>query len=310
MSAPVELSDLELRSHQSLSTGNIQPEVLGGEDPTAHWLRRIGQTPLLSREKERELTALAHKGDGSARRMLIESNLRLVVSIAKRYIGRGLSMPDLIQEGNLGLVRAVEKFDPSRGFRFSTYATWWIRQAIARSVNEQSRIIRLPVHLSETISRVSRTTAVLRQELDRDPTIAEVAERTQLAPDRVQQLLHLTCDMISLDSPVGETELNNLVDILPDSSEESQRDIDHDQALKMGIDREFRSLTEREREVISLRFGMRDGVCYTLIQIANELHVTRERIRQIEASALRKLKDPSARLRLESLLDNCSAKHG
>lgn len=304
MSAPVGLSDFDLKSLQSLPTGNTQTELLGSEDPTALWLRRIGRTPLLSRDKERELTALAHEGDGSARRTLIESNLRLVVSIAKRYLGRGMSMADLIQEGNLGLVRAVEKFDPSRGYRFSTYATWWIRQAIARSVSEQSRIIRLPVHLSETISRVARTTAILRQELDRDPTTAEVAERAHLAPDRVQQILNLSLDMISLDSPFGDMESSNLIDALPDLSEESQRDLNHEQALKIGIDRELRFLTDKEREVLSLRFGMQDGVCHTLSEIAALLDVTRERIRQVEQAGLRKLKDPSAVLRMQSLLDS------
>lgn len=303
MSAPVGLSDFDFRSLQSLHTGNSQSEQLGTEDPTALWLRRVGQTPLLSRDQERELSVRAHQGDRSARRTLIESNLRLVVSIAKRYLGRGISMPDLIQEGNLGLVRAVEKFDPSRGFRFSTYATWWIRQAISRSVTEQSRIIRLPAHLTESISRVSRCISMLRQELDRDPTIFEVAERAQLAPERVQQLLQLTLEMVSLDSPVGEAENSQLIDILPDSSPESQRDCNHDHALKIGIESELSLLNEKERTVLEMRFGIYDEVCYTLEEIACRVGLTRERIRQIESCALRKLKDPSAKVRLESLLE-------
>ena len=263
------------------------------DDPVHLYLKEIGHYPLLSLSDEIELSKRIELGDGSAKQLLAESNLRLVVSIAKRYVGRGLSFLDLIQEGNLGLIKAVEKFDYTKGFKFSTYATWWIRQAITRSIADQSRTIRIPVHMSEVINKTYRVSRNLLQDLGREPTEQELAEALGLQIDKVREILKVSADPISLDTPIGEEEDSHLGDFIRDDNILGPEDAASYSILRDQISRLLDTLTEREQRVLILRFGLKDGRSRTLEEVGREFNVTRERIRQIEAKALRKLRHPS-----------------
>lgn len=263
------------------------------DDPVHLYLKEIGNYPLLSMEEEIELAKRIVDGDESAKQLLAESNLRLVVSIAKRYVGRGLSFLDLIQEGNLGLIKAVDKFDYSKGFKFSTYATWWIRQAITRSIADQSRTIRIPVHMSEIINKTFRVSRTLLQELGREPTEQELADALDMPVEKVREVLKISSDPISLDIPIGEEEDSHLGDFIRDDNIVGPEESASYSILRDQISMLLDTLTEREQKVLILRFGLTDGRTRTLEEVGKEFNVTRERIRQIEAKALRKLRHPS-----------------
>ena len=279
------------------------PEGVNLEDPVRMYLKEIGKVPLLSQEEEIELARRMEAGDESARERLAEANLRLVVSIAKRYVGRGMQFLDLIQEGNLGLIKAVEKYDYSKGFKFSTYATWWIRQAITRSIADQARTIRIPVHMVETINRLIRTSRQLLQEMGREPSAEEVAARMDMPVDRVRDIMKISQDPVSLETPIGEEEDSHLGDFIQDEHVQVPADaatytLLHEQLMEV-----LDTLTDREQKVLRLRFGLDDGRPRTLEEVGKEFNVTRERIRQIEAKALRKLRHPSRSKKLKDYLD-------
>ena len=263
------------------------------DDPVKQYLKEIGGYPLLSITEEIELAKRIEEGDAQAKQMLAESNLRLVVSIAKRYVGRGLSFLDLIQEGNLGLNKAVDKFDYNKGYKFSTYATWWIRQAITRSIADQSRTIRIPVHMSEVINKTYRVSRSLLQELGREPTEQELSEAMNLPIEKVREILKVSADPISLDTPIGEEDDSHLGDFIRDDTIMGPEDAASYAVLQDQISRLLDTLTAREQRVLILRFGLKDGRSRTLEEVGREFNVTRERIRQIEAKALRKLRHPS-----------------
>ena len=276
------------------------------DDPVKVYLKEIGRVPLLTPDEEVQLALDIQKGgkDGErAKQRLSEANLRLVVSIAKRYVGRGMQFLDLIQEGNLGLIKAVEKFDHTKGFKFSTYATWWIRQAITRAIADQGRTIRIPVHLVESINRVKKTTGDLLRKNGREPTAEEIAVQLDMEPDRVRELLQLAQDPISLETPVGEEEDAHLEDFIQDEDAGVPVDEAGRQLLRRELFSVLKSLTPREERVIALRFGLEDGRAHTLEELGKEFNVTRERVRQIEAKALRKLRHPSRAKRLRDYLD-------
>ena len=279
------------------------PEGVSLEDPVRMYLKEIGKIPLLSMEEEIELAKSMELGSEDARKRLAESNLRLVVSIAKRYVGRGMQFLDLIQEGNLGLIKAVEKFDYTKGYKFSTYATWWIRQAITRSIADQARTIRIPVHMVETINRLVRTSRQLLQELGREPTTEEIAARADLPVERVSEIMKMAQEPVSLETPIGEEEDSHLGDFIQDDNVMVPQDaaaftLLHEQLMEVLL-----TLTEREQKVLRLRFGLDDGRPRTLEEVGRQFNVTRERIRQIEAKALRKLRHPSRSKKLKDYLD-------
>jgi RNA polymerase primary sigma factor len=279
---------------------------LGGvesTDPVRQYLREIGRVPLLSAEDEVELAKRYEKQEKRAKDKLTESNLRLVVSIAKKYIGRGLSLLDLIQEGNQGLIRAVEKYDWRKGFKFSTYATWWIRQAITRAIADQARTIRIPVHMVETINKLYRTSRRLMQELGRDPTPEEIGDELDLDAERVREIFKIAQEVTSLETPVGDDKESILGDFIPDESQLSPVDQASKQLLKDHLDEVLSTLSDREARVLKLRFGLEGNKQMTLEEVGKVFGVTRERIRQIEAKALRKLKHPSRRKKLQDYLD-------
>lgn len=296
----------EVCEEEELDVENIELIVQDGvniDDPVRMYLKEIGKVPLLTSEEEIELAKQMEMGDDFAKRRLAEANLRLVVSIAKRYVGRGMQFLDLIQEGNLGLIKAVEKYDYSKGFKFSTYATWWIRQAITRSIADQARTIRIPVHMVETINRLVRTSRQLLQELGREPHPDEIAQRMDLPVERIREIMKISQDPVSLETPIGEEEDSHLGDFIQD--EHVQVPIDaatftllHEQLMEV-----LDTLTEREQKVLRLRFGLDDGRPRTLEEVGREFNVTRERIRQIEAKALRKLRHPSRSKKLKDYLD-------
>ena len=277
-------------------------EGVSTEDPVRMYLKEIGNVPLLSTEEEVALAQRVEAGDESAKKQLIEANLRLVFSIAKKYVGRGMPFLDLIQEGNMGLMKAVDKFDYSKGFKFSTYATWWIRQAITRGIADTGRTIRVPVHMVETINKTLRMTRTLLQELGREPTPEEVAERLGVPVARVREVLKISRDPVSLDTPIGEEDDSHLGDFIEDDSALSPADSAAFSMLREELSTALESLTDRERQVVQLRFGLIDGRARTLEEVGKEFNVTRERIRQIEAKALRKLRHPSRSKRLRDFL--------
>ena len=281
----------------------LSAEGVALDDPVKAYLKEIGRVPLLSAEEEGVLARAAQAGDADARRQLSEANLRLVVSVAKRYAGRGLPFLDLIQEGNLGLMKAAEKFEPDRGFKFSTYATWWIRQSITRAIADQGRTIRIPVHLVENINRVKKTAGGLLRKNGREPTAEEIAVRLEMEPDRVRELLQLAQEPISLETPVGEEEDAHLEDFIQDEEAGIPVDEAGRQLLRQELMNVLKSLTPREERVLTLRFGLEDGQARTLEELGKEFNVTRERIRQIEAKALRKLRHPSRAKRLRDYLE-------
>nr|WP_296834539.1 RNA polymerase sigma factor RpoD [uncultured Marvinbryantia sp.] len=277
-------------------------EGVSTEDPVRMYLKEIGNVPLLTTEEEIELAKRVEEGDEEAKKRLIEANLRLVVSIAKKYVGRGMPFLDLIQEGNMGLMKAVDKFDYAKGFKFSTYATWWIRQAITRGIADTGRTIRVPVHMVETINKTLRMTRTLLQELGREPTPEEVADRLNVPVSRVREVLKISRDPVSLDTPIGEEDDSHLGDFIEDDSALSPSDSAAFSMLREELGTALESLTDRERQVVQLRFGLIDGRARTLEEGGKEFNVTRERIRQIEAKALRKLRHPSRSKRLKDFL--------
>ena len=279
------------------------PEGVRIEDPVRMYLKEIGKVPLLSAEEEIELAKKMEQGDENAKKRLAEANLRLVVSIAKRYVGRGMLFLDLIQEGNLGLIKAVEKFDYRKGYKFSTYATWWIRQAITRAIADQARTIRIPVHMVETINKLIRVSRQLLQELGREPTPEEIAEEMDMPVDRVREILKISQEPVSLETPIGEEEDSHLGDFIQDDNVPVPADAAAFTLLKEQLVEVLGTLTEREQKVLRLRFGLDDGRARTLEEVGKEFNVTRERIRQIEAKALRKLRHPSRSRKLKDYLD-------
>ena len=279
------------------------PDGISIEDPVRMYLKEIGKVPLLSAEEEIELAKKMETGDQEAKKRLAEANLRLVVSIAKRYVGRGMLFLDLIQEGNLGLIKAVEKFDYRKGYKFSTYATWWIRQAITRAIADQARTIRIPVHMVETINKLIRVSRQLLQELGREPTPEEIAAEMNLPVDRVREILKISQEPVSLETPIGEEEDSHLGDFIQDDNVPVPADAAAFTLLKEQLVEVLGTLTEREQKVLRLRFGLDDGRARTLEEVGKEFNVTRERIRQIEAKALRKLRHPSKKKKLEDFLD-------
>ena len=279
------------------------PEGVSIEDPVRMYLKEIGKVPLLSAEEEIELAKRMENGDQAAKKRLAEANLRLVVSIAKRYVGRGMLFLDLIQEGNLGLIKAVEKFDYTKGYKFSTYATWWIRQAITRAIADQARTIRIPVHMVETINKLIRVSRQLLQELGREPTPEEIAEEMNMPVERVREILKISQEPVSLETPIGEEEDSHLGDFIQDDNVPVPADAAAFTLLKEQLVEVLSTLTEREQKVLRLRFGLDDGRARTLEEVGKEFSVTRERIRQIEAKALRKLRHPSRSRKLKDYLD-------
>ena len=280
------------------------PEGISVEDPVRMYLKEIGKVPLLSSEDEIELAKKIELGDDDAKQRLTEANLRLVVSIAKRYVGRGMQFLDLIQEGNLGLIKAVEKFDYRKGYKFSTYATWWIRQAITRAIADQARTIRIPVHMVETINRLVRVSRQLLQELGREPVPEEIAARADMQVDRVREIMKVSQEPVSLETPIGEEEDSHLGDFIQDEQVAVPADAATFTMLHEQLMEVLDTLTEREQKVLKLRFGLDDGRPRTLEEVGKEFNVTRERIRQIEAKALRKLRHPSRSKKLKDYLDD------
>jgi RNA polymerase primary sigma factor len=272
-------------------------------DPVRMYLKEIGRVPLLSADEEVILAKRMEAGDPAAKRKLVEANLRLVVSIAKRYVGRGMLFLDLIQEGNLGLMKAVEKFDYTKGYKFSTYATWWIRQAITRAIADQARTIRVPVHMVETINKLIRISRQLLQELGRDPTPEEIGEKMGISEEKVNQILKIAQEPVSLEIPIGEEEDSHLGDFIPDDDAIAPADAAAYELLKDQLEEVLHTLTDREQRVLKLRFGLEDGRSRTLEEVGKQFGVTRERIRQIEAKALRKLRHPSRSKQLKDFLE-------
>lgn len=279
------------------------PDGVRLDDPVRMYLKEIGRVPLLSSEEEVQLAKRMEQGDEDAKKRLVEANLRLVVSIAKRYVGRGMQFLDLIQEGNLGLIKAVEKFDYLKGFKFSTYATWWIRQAITRAIADQARTIRIPVHMVETINKLIRVSRQLLQELGREPSPEEVAAQMDIPVERVHEILKIAQEPVSLETPIGEEEDSHLGDFIPDEDAMAPADAAAYVLLREQLDDVLGTLTDREQKVLRLRFGLEDGRARTLEEVGQEFGVTRERIRQIEAKALRKLRHPSRSKRLKDFLE-------
>ena len=279
------------------------PEGVSIEDPVRMYLKEIGKVPLLSADEERDLAMRMEKGDEDAKKRLAEANLRLVVSIAKRYVGRGMLFLDLIQEGNLGLIKAVEKFDYKKGYKFSTYATWWIRQAITRAIADQARTIRIPVHMVETINKLIRVQRQLLQELGREPYPEEIAVKMNLPVERVREIQKISQEPVSLETPIGEEEDSHLGDFIKDDNVPVPAEAAAETMLKEQLDEVLKTLTEREKKVLRLRFGLDDQRARTLEEVGKEFDVTRERIRQIEAKALRKLRHPSRSRKLKDYLE-------
>ena len=293
-SLPIDPEDMEVL---------LQSEGITIDDPVKIYLHEIGRVALLTPEEEAELAQRISDGDASAKKRLKEANLRLVVSIAKRYVGRGLLFLDLIQEGNLGLIKAVDKFDANKGYKFSTYATWWIRQAITRAIADQARTIRIPVHMVETIGRLTKAERALVQELGRQPNAEELAKELNMNIDKVREIMKVAQEPVSLESPVGEEEDSHLGDFVEDKDIPSPSDVASQTMLKEELNEVLKTLSDREARVLSLRFGLDDGRTRTLEEVGKEFNVTRERIRQIEAKALRKLRHPSRSKRLKDFLD-------
>ena len=278
-------------------------KTLAMDDPVRVYLKEIGRVPLLTTEEEQVLAMRIADNDPEAKKRLAEANLRLVVSIAKRYVGRGMAFLDLIQEGNLGLIKAVDKFDYTKGFKFSTYATWWIRQAITRAIADQARTIRIPVHMVETINKVKKTSTQLLHKNGHDPSAEEIADEIGMSPDKVREILRLSQEPVSLETPIGEEEDSHLGDFIPDDDALSPADAASIPLLKEQLTEVLKTLTPRESKVLSLRFGLEDGHPRTLEEVGSQFGVTRERIRQIEAKALRKLRHPSRSKKLRDFLD-------
>ncbi len=293
--------EFEQEEEGSLDLG--VPDGVSMDDPVRMYLKEIGQIPLLSAEEEIELAKRMSEGDEEAKRQLAEANLRLVVSIAKRFAGHGMQLLDLVQEGNLGLIKAVEKFDYTKGFKFSTYATWWIKQAITRSIADQARTIRIPVHMVETMNRVTRTSRQLMQELGREPRPEEIGERLGMPSEKVQEILKISQEPVSTETPVGEEDDSHLGDFIRDDHMPMPDEAATYSILKEQLLEVLATLTDREQKVLRLRFGLDDGHARTLEEVGREFHVTRERIRQIEAKALRKLKHPSRSRKLRDYLE-------
>ena len=310
-----ELSDMDAEKDEDeddgvvlTKTGEIDveatvPKTFPTDDPVRMYLKEIGKVSLLTAEEERELAIRMEQGDEEAKKKLCESNLRLVVSIAKRYLNRGLSFLDLIQEGNLGLIKAVDKFDYTKGYKFSTYATWWIRQAITRAIADQARTIRIPVHMVETINKLVRVSRQLLQELGREPTPDEIAEKMNMSPEKVREILKVSQEPVSLETPIGEEEDSHLGDFIQDENVPVPADAAAFTLLKEQLGEVLDTLTDREQKVLRLRFGLDDGRARTLEEVGKDFNVTRERIRQIEAKALRKLRHPSRSRKLKDYLD-------
>ncbi len=281
----------------------LEQEGLAIDDPVRLYLKEIGKVPLLTSEREKELAERMTAGDESAKNELVEANLRLVVSIAKRYVGRGMFFLDLIQEGNLGLMKAVDKFDHTKGYKFSTYATWWIRQAITRAIADQARTIRIPVHMVETIHKVSRYSRQLLQEYGREATAEEIGEKMGMSAEKVREIMKIAQDPVSLETPIGEEEDSHLGDFIPDDDTPSPAEATSTNILREELERQLHTLTPREEHVIKLRFGLYDGRTRTLEEVGKEFDITRERIRQIEAKALRKLRHPSRARHLKGFME-------
>lgn len=296
--------DTELpKSQDAAAAASADTHNLAMDDPVKVYLKEIGRVPLLTAEEEQVLAMRIADGDQQAKQRLAEANLRLVVSIAKRYVGRGMQFLDLIQEGNLGLIKAVDKFDYTKGFKFSTYATWWIRQAITRAIADQARTIRIPVHMVETINKVKKTNSQLLHMNGRDPTAEEIADELQMPVEKVREILRVAQEPVSLETPIGEEEDSHLGDFIPDDDALAPADAASMLLLKEQLGEVLKTLTAREEKVLSLRFGLEDGHPRTLEEVGKEFNVTRERIRQIEAKALRKLRHPSRSKKLKDFLD-------
>ena len=303
---PDEDEDIILDDEDEIDIEKIDlsvPDGIGLDDPVRMYLKEIGKVPLLSADEEIEYAKRMEEGDEEAKKRLAEANLRLVVSIAKRYVGRGMLFLDLIQEGNLGLIKAVEKFDYRKGYKFSTYATWWIRQAITRAIADQARTIRIPVHMVETINKLIRVSRQLLQELGREPSPEEIAEEMDIPVERVREILKISQEPVSLETPIGEEEDSHLGDFIQDENVPVPADAAAFTLLKEQLDEVLGTLTEREQKVLRLRFGLDDSRARTLEEVGKEFNVTRERIRQIEAKALRKLRHPSRSRKLKDYLD-------
>lgn len=298
--------DLLLVDDEEMDVENIDlsvPDGVGIEDPVRMYLKEIGKVPLLSADEEIELAKKMELGDEESKKRLAEANLRLVVSIAKRYVGRGMLFLDLIQEGNLGLIKAVEKFDYRKGYKFSTYATWWIRQAITRAIADQARTIRIPVHMVETINKLIRVSRQLLQELGREPSPEEISAQMNMPVERVREILKISQEPVSLETPIGEEEDSHLGDFIQDDNVPVPADAAAFTLLKEQLGEVLGTLTDREQKVLTLRFGLQDGRARTLEEVGKEFNVTRERIRQIEAKALRKLRHPSRSRKLKDYLE-------
>ena len=298
----IDLSTIDLSADED-SESVYYSDGITSDDPVKVYLKEIGRVPLLTNEEEIELAERMMAGDPIAKKRLSEANLRLVVSIAKRYVGRGMQFLDLIQEGNLGLIKAVEKFDHSKGFKFSTYATWWIRQAITRAIADQARTIRIPVHMVETITRVKKVSSQLLHKNGHEPTAEEVAAEINMPADKVREIIRIAQEPVSLETPIGEEEDSHLGDFIPDDEAPAPQDAASQAMLKEQLASVLQTLTPREEMVLRLRFGLVDGRSRTLEEVGKEFNVTRERIRQIEAKALRKLRHPSRSKRLKDYLD-------
>ena len=295
--------DSEMPKGQEAAAATTESRTAAMDDPVKVYLKEIGRVPLLTPEEEIELAIRISQNDQQAKQRLVEANLRLVVSIAKRYVGRGMQFLDLIQEGNLGLIKAVDKFDYTKGFKFSTYATWWIRQAITRAIADQARTIRIPVHMVETINKVKKTNTQLLHKNGRDPTAEEIAAELNMPVEKVREILRVSQEPVSLQTPIGEEEDSHLGDFIPDEDALAPEDAASRMLLKEQLSEVLKTLTHREAKVLSLRFGLEDGHPRTLEEVGSAFGVTRERIRQIEAKALRKLRHPSRSKKLKDYLD-------
>ena len=298
----IQLDDAELAKAEELDP-SLGADGVAIDDPVKVYLKEIGRVPLLTPDEEVDLAVRISNGDEAAKKRLSEANLRLVVSIAKRYLGRGMQFLDLIQEGNLGLIKAVEKFDYTKGFKFSTYATWWIRQAITRAIADQARTIRIPVHMVETINKVKKVSSQLLHANGREPSAEEISEEMNMPVDKVREILKIAQEPVSLETPIGEEEDSHLGDFIPDDDAPAPADAASHTLLKETLGSVLDSLTPREEKVLRLRFGLEDGRSRTLEEVGKEFNVTRERIRQIEAKALRKLRHPSRSKKLKDFLD-------